>query len=54
VGYKSLIKWVLKETKEADVFYCFMNTGYFSLKLALYLHSQKVIYVEESKIELFW
>jgi transposase len=54
VGYKSLIKWVLKETKEADVFYCFMNTGYFSLKLALYLHSQKVVYVEESKIELFW
>ena len=52
VGYKSLLKWVLKETKEVDVFYCFENTGYYSLKLALYLHSQKIVYVEESPLKI--
>ncbi|MFT5217042.1 MAG: transposase [Glaciecola sp.] len=52
VGYKSLIKWVLKETKEADVFCCFENTGYYSLKLALNLHRQKVVYVEESPLKI--
>jgi len=51
-GYKSLIKWVLKATKESAVFYCFENTGYYSLKLALYLHSKKVIYVEESPLKI--
>lgn len=46
LGYKSLLKWVLKETKGVAVFYCFENTGYYSLKSALYLHGQKVVYVE--------
>lgn len=27
IGYKSLIKWVSKVTKESAVFYCFENTG---------------------------
>lgn len=52
VGYKSLLKWVLKETKEVGVFYCFENTGYYSLKLALYLDSQKIVYVEESPLKI--
>jgi len=52
VGYKSLLKWVLKTTKSVDVFYCFENTGYYSLKLALYLDSQKIIYVEESPLKI--
>jgi len=52
VGYKSLIKWVLKETKESEVFYCFENTGYYSLKLALYLSSQAIVYVEESPLKI--
>lgn len=52
VGYKSLIEWVLKVTKESKVFYCFENTGYYSLKLALYLHSQDIIYVEESPLKI--
>ncbi len=39
VGYKSLLNWVLKATKGVSVFYCFENTGYYSLKLALYLNS---------------
>jgi len=51
-GYKSLIKWVLKVTKDSNVFYCFENTGYYSLKLALYLHSQAIVYVEESPLKI--
>ncbi|APG64378.1 IS110 family transposase [Tenacibaculum todarodis] len=51
-GYKSLLKWVLKQTKESAVFYCFENTGYYSLKLALYFHSKKVVYVEESPLKI--
>jgi len=51
-GYKSLLKWVLKESKANKVFYCFENTGYYSLKLALYLHSQEVVYVEESPLKI--
>ena len=39
VGYKSLLKWVSKYSKDSAVFYCFENTGYYSLKLALYLAS---------------
>lgn len=52
IGYKSLIKWVLKETKERKVFYCFENTGYYSLNLALYLSSQDIVYVEESPLKI--
>ena len=52
IGYKSLLKWVLKVTKESAVFYCFENTGYYSLKLALYLHSQNIIYVEEGPLKI--
>ncbi len=28
IGYKSLIKWVLKVTKESSVFYCFEFGGH--------------------------
>ncbi len=52
LGYKSLIKWVLKVTKVSSVFYCFENTGYYSLKLALYLSSQDLVYVEESPLKI--
>ena len=41
-----------KTTKGVAVFYCFENTGYYSLKLALYLGSQKIIYVEESPLNI--
>ncbi|MGB6153537.1 MAG: IS110 family transposase [Pricia sp.] len=51
-GYKSLLKWVLKETGQDKVFYCFENTGYYSLKLSLYLHSEEVVYVEESPLKI--
>ncbi|QCX37348.1 IS110 family transposase [Aureibaculum algae] len=52
IGYKRLLKWVLKQTKTSKVFYCFENTGYYSLKLALYLHSQDIVYVEESPLKI--
>jgi len=52
IGYKSLLKWVLKVTQERKVFYCFENTGYYSLKLALYLHSKDIVYVEESPLKI--
>lgn len=52
LGYKSLIKWVLKHTKGQTFFYCFENTGYYSLKLALYLISQDIVYVEESPLKI--
>ena len=52
LGYKSLIKWVLKVTNASSIFYCFENTGYYSLKLALYLSSQSIVYVEESPIKI--
>ena len=51
-GYKSLIKWVLKVGSSNEVFYCFENTGYYSLKLALYFDSQEIVYVEESPIKI--
>ncbi len=52
IGYKSLLKWVFKVTKDSNVFYCFENTGYYSLKLALYLDSQELVYVEESPLKI--
>ncbi len=42
----------MKETKCRAVFYCFENTGYYSLKLALYLHGQNIVYVEESPLKI--
>jgi transposase len=51
-GYKSLIKWVVKVTEDSKVFYCYENTGYYSLKLVLYLHSQAIVYVGESPLKI--
>lgn len=52
MGYRSLLKWVSRATKNSSVFYCFENTGYYSLKLALYLHSKAIVYVEESPLKI--
>jgi transposase len=52
IGYKSLIKWTIKVSKLTTVFYCFENTGYYSLNLALYLSSQDIAYVEESPLKI--
>ncbi len=45
-GYQSMINWVFKQTKGVSVFYCFENTGNYSLKLASYLSLKGIAYVE--------
>jgi transposase len=52
IGYKSLLKWVLMVSKYGKVFYCFENTGYYSLKSALCLSSRSIVYVEESPLKI--
>jgi len=51
-GYRSMLNWVKKQTGGVSVFYCFENTGNYSLKLATYLSSKGVEYVEESPIKI--
>ncbi len=47
-GYKSLLKWAHVKTQKE--FFCFENTGHYSLKLALYLSSKKKVYVQENPV----
>ncbi|WP_286761546.1 IS110 family transposase [Salegentibacter sp. UBA1130] len=47
-GYKALLKWA--KVKGQRVFFCFENTGHYSLKLALYLASKKQVYVQENPV----
>lgn len=51
-GYRSMLDWVGRHTKGARVFYCFENTGNYSLKLASYFSFKGVPYVEESPIRI--
>jgi len=51
-GYLSMFKWVKKVTQGVRVFYCFENTGIYSLKLATYLSLKGIPYVEESPITI--
>ncbi|MCB0460882.1 MAG: IS110 family transposase [Flavobacteriaceae bacterium] len=51
-GYVSMFKWVKKITGGMRIFYCFENTGNYSLKLATYLSLKGVAYVEESPITI--
>lgn len=51
-GYLGMFKWVEKVTKGSRVFYCFENTGNYSLKLATHLSQKAVPYVEESPITI--
>lgn len=41
-----------KTDKRDRCFYCFENTGYYSLKLALYFNKEKIVYVEESPLKI--
>ena len=45
-GYQSMLNWVVKQTKGVSVFYCFGNTGNYSLKLASYLSYKGAVIVE--------
>lgn len=51
-GYSGMFKWVEKMTGGCRVFYCFENTGNYSLKLATHLSQKAVPYVEESPIAI--
>ncbi len=46
IDYNNLLKSVLKAKQESKVFYCFENTGYYSLNLALYLHSKSIVFIK--------
>lgn len=50
-GYRSMLSWVGKEVR-GPVFYCFENTGSYSLKLSCYLNRQDVDYVEENPLRI--
>ncbi len=51
-GYKGLLKWANTHLDDQVYFFCFENTGNYSLKLSVYLSSQKVLYVEESPLRI--
>ncbi|MEM9078828.1 MAG: IS110 family transposase [Bacteroidota bacterium] len=51
-GYRSMISWVCGQTKGKSFFYCFENTGNYSLKLSCYLSSKQVDYVEENPLKI--
>lgn len=50
-GYISLIKWVGKFSEnEKSVLYCFEHTGNYSLKLAIFMQTNGLDYVQENPI----
>ncbi|AVR47096.1 IS110 family transposase [Christiangramia fulva] len=50
-GYDSLLKWVSKFSKiEKSVLYCFEHTGNYSLKLAIFMQTNGLNYVQENPI----
>ena len=51
-GFKELLIWVNKHLGSILYFYCFENTGNYSLKLASYLSLKGIAYVEESPIKI--
>ena len=51
-GYHELIKWSKTHLVSGDYFYCFENTGNYSLKLSVFLSSLSIVYVEESPMRI--
>lgn len=51
-GFIKLLSWVKKEVGLAQVFYCFENTGNYSLKLSIFLENKSVVYVEENPLSI--
>ena len=51
-GFIKLLSWVKKEVGLAQVFYCFENTGNYSLKLSIFLANKSLIYVEENPLSI--
>jgi len=51
-GFIKLLFWVKKEVGLSHVFYCFENTGNYSLKLAIFLANKSLEYVEENPLSI--
>jgi len=51
-GFIKLLSWVKKEVGLAQVFYCFENTGNYSLKLSIFLINKSLVYVEENPLSI--
>jgi len=51
-GFIKLLSWVKKEVGLAQVFYCFENTGNYSMKLSIFLANKSLVYVEENPLSI--
>ncbi|WP_299006938.1 IS110 family transposase [uncultured Tenacibaculum sp.] len=51
-GYKELIRLIKRHLETSEYFFCFENTGNYSLKLSVFLSSLSLIYVEESPMRI--
>jgi len=49
-GFKELLIWVNKHLGSILYFYCFENTGNYSLNLSIYLDERSIDYVEENPL----
>ena len=52
-GFKALSKWI-KNMKYSwnDILVCFENTGYYSLDISYYLHSNNIDYIQEHGLQI--
>lgn len=51
-GYVELIEWAHGRLDPGSYFFCFENTGNYSLKLSVFLSSKQLLYVEESPMRI--
>lgn len=49
-GFIKLLVWSKKKYRKTPIFYCFENTGNYSLKLAAFLSDKSIDYVEENPL----
>ena len=49
-GFKELLSWSKQHLDIFCVFYCFENTGNYSVNLSIYLDERSLDYVEESPL----
>jgi len=49
-GFKKLLSWAEKQLGLILYFYCFENTGNYSLNLSIYLGERSIDYVEENPL----
>ncbi len=51
-GYRELLEWSSAKLESGSYFFCFENTGNYSLKLSIFLSSMNLVYVEESPMRI--